>query len=122
MHTVALLLTSGHLRQTRLMPSVAFFCVAMSREVHREVGQLDEAFGVGMFEDDDYCRRVEQTGRGMACALDVFIHHHSAASFDAMDQSRRWELFERNKQIYEAKWGRWPRRSHMRSLAERAPT
>jgi GT2 family glycosyltransferase len=79
----------------------------MSREVHREVGPLDEAFEVGMFEDEDYCRRVEQTGRRLACALDVFVHHRSAAAFDAIDQTRRWELFERNRQTYEAKWGPW---------------
>ncbi len=105
LHAVARRWTSRHLGQTRSIPSLTFFCVATSREVYDDVGPLDEAFGIGMFEDHDYCRRVERTGRRLACALDVFVHHESGASFDAMDQEHRWELFERNKRLYEARWG-----------------
>ena len=43
----------------------------------------------------------------MACAEDVFVHHHLSASFDKLKQEHRKELFERNKAIYEAKWGEW---------------
>jgi GT2 family glycosyltransferase len=109
MHVQARHWTSAHLGQTRHLPSAAFFCIALSRALYLEIGPLDEAFGIGMFEDDDYCRRVELSGHEIACALDVFVHHESAASFDAMNQARRWELFEHNKRLYEDKWGQWPR-------------
>jgi GT2 family glycosyltransferase/glycosyltransferase involved in cell wall biosynthesis len=89
------------------IPTVAFFCVAMPRSTYERVGPMDEAFGVGFFEDDDYCRRVEAAGLRVACADDVFIHHHLSASFDALKAERKQELFDRNKAIYEAKWGPW---------------
>lgn len=89
------------------MRTVAFFCVAMPRRVHEAVGGLDERYGVGFFEDDDYCRRVEQGGWTIACADDVFVHHHLSASFDNMQSDAKRELFERNKQTYESRWGAW---------------
>jgi len=92
---------------TRRLRTAAFFCVAMRRDVYERVGDMDEAFGVGFFEDDDYCRRIEQAGLHVACAEDVFIHHHLSASFDALKAGRKQELFETNKAVYEAKWGPW---------------
>ncbi len=89
------------------MRTAAFFCVAMRREVYEQVGDMDEDFGVGFFEDDDYSRRVEALGLGIACADDVFVHHHLSASFDALKADTKQELFERNRAIYEAKWGPW---------------
>lgn len=87
--------------------TAAFFCVAMPRAVYEVVGELDEAFGQGFFEDDDYCRRVQKAAYRIACAEDVFIHHHLSASFDRMDTRERDALFERNRRLYEAKWGTW---------------
>ncbi len=89
------------------LPTVAFFCVAMTRSTFERIGELDEAFGIGFFEDDDYCRRVAIAGLSVACAEDVFVHHHLSASFDALKAERKRELFEANKRIYEAKWGTW---------------
>ena len=99
--------TAAHAGKLMPMRTVAFFCVMLRREVYEKVGPLDEAFGIGFFEDDDYCRRVEQAGWGIACAEDVFIHHHLSASFNKLRQEQRQALFEENKAIYEAKWGTW---------------
>lgn len=89
------------------MRNAAFFCVMMPRAVYAEVGPLDEAFGLGFFEDDDYCRRVEQSGRRIVCADDVFVHHHLSASFGKLAPEARTRLFEENRTRYEAKWGPW---------------
>lgn len=99
--------TCQHIGELRRLPTLAFFCVMMPRSTYTRVGPLDEAYGLGFFEDDDYCRRIEQAGLSSACARDVFIHHHLSASFDQMHQGARQALFERNKAIYEAKWGPW---------------
>lgn len=87
--------------------NVAFFCVMMPRRVFTEVGFLDENFGRGFFEDDDYCRRVELLGLEIACADDVFVHHHLSASFNQLPSEHKQKLFEQNKAYYESKWGAW---------------
>ncbi|SHM49098.1 glycosyltransferase [Rhodanobacter sp. OK091] len=99
--------TVRHAGQLMPLRTAAFFCVMMPREVYVKVGELDEAFGIGFFEDDDYCRRVEDAGWTIACAEDVFIHHNLSASFNKLKQETRQELFEQNKIIYEKKWGKW---------------
>jgi GT2 family glycosyltransferase/glycosyltransferase involved in cell wall biosynthesis len=86
---------------------LAFLCVAMPREVYERIGPLDEAFGVGFFEDDDYCMRVRAAGYRIACAEDVFIHHELSASFQKVDRSARDALFARNRAYFESKWGPW---------------
>jgi GT2 family glycosyltransferase/glycosyltransferase involved in cell wall biosynthesis len=100
--------TRRHPGVSRPMETVAFFCVALPRRVYESIGGLDEAFGQGFFEDDDYCRRVRSAGWSIACAEDVFVHHHLSASFDQVDPSTRAALFAKNKAIYEDKWGPWP--------------
>lgn len=82
-----------------------FFCVMLPRSVWREVGELDENFGRGMFEDDDYTLRVRAAGYETACAEDVFIHHHHSASFGRLSQEEYDALFERNRTYFEHKWG-----------------
>ena len=99
--------TARHAGQLTPLHTAAFFCVVMRRAVYEQVGSLDEAFGIGFFVDDDYCRRVEQAGWTIACADDVFIHHQLSASFSQLKPGKRQALFEKNKIIYEAKWGAW---------------
>ena len=99
--------TLPHMGQTYPMRTLAFFCVMMPRHVYQQVGPMDESFGRGFFEDDDYCRRVEQLGLHMACADDVVVHHRLSASFDQVDNKERRMLFDRNRAYYESKWGPW---------------
>lgn len=99
--------THRHIGQIYPLRTAAFFCVMMPRTTYERVGALDEAFGQGFFEDDDYCRRIEQHGLRVVCAEDVFVHHHLSASFNKLKQQDRQKLFENNKKTYEAKWGRW---------------
>ena len=106
MREKARIYTMQHVGETFPIRTLAFFCVMMPRRVYERVGPLDEAFGRGFFEDDDYCRRVEQAGWRLECAEDVFIHHHLSASFNKLGKERQ-ELLERNRKIYEAKWGPW---------------
>ena len=109
MLSLAAAYTRRHIGETLPLRTAAFFCAMMSRGVYERAGALDEAFGRGFFEDDDYCRRVEQLGLRIVCAEDVFIHHHLSASFDQLPKHDREKLFEESKKIYEAKWGTWVR-------------
>lgn len=99
--------TLRHLGDLLYLNNLAFFCVAFPRKVFDLVGGLDESFGLGFFEDDDYCRRVASHGLRIACAQDVFVHHHLSASFMKMDRDERRRLFADNKARFEKKWGRW---------------
>ena len=93
------------------IPILAFFCVAIKRDVIEKIGLLDEVFGIGMFEDDDYCMRVKKDGYKLICADDVFIHHHLGASFDKNPEWKE-QLFQKNKAIYESRWGKWEGHSY----------
>ena len=79
----------------------------ITRAAFDRVGELDERFGLGFFEDDDYCRRLEQAGFEVLCAEDVFVHHHLSASFDKLKSQAKQALFDKNRAIYESKWGPW---------------
>jgi GT2 family glycosyltransferase/SAM-dependent methyltransferase len=124
MHQESAAYTRRHIGQTYPLKTAAFFCVMLPRSTYEQVGALDEAFGRGFFEDDDYCRRVEQLGLRVVCAEDVFIHHHLSASFNKLKQQDRRKLFEDNKKIYEAKWGEWVPHAYRSkiSLVDAAPT
>jgi len=86
---------------------LAMFCVALRREIIDKIGYLDENFSIGMFEDDDYAQRIRAEGLRVICAEDVFIHHYGSVSFKQLDQKNYKELFEKNKKVYEEKWGTW---------------
>ena len=58
---------------------LSFFCVALRRDVLDRVGMLDEAFGLGFYEDDDYCIRARHAGYRLVCAEDVFVYHRGGA-------------------------------------------
>jgi GT2 family glycosyltransferase/glycosyltransferase involved in cell wall biosynthesis len=83
---------------------LAMFCVAFRREVYAAIGALDERFGIGMFEDDDYARRLRAAGYRLVCARDSFVHHVGSASFNKLIPVDYYDLFERNRKLYEEKW------------------
>jgi GT2 family glycosyltransferase len=89
------------------LDNVAFFCVMMPRAVYTRVGGLDERFFPGFFEDDDYCLRVKQEGWSVGCAEDVFVYHELSASFGKEEPAHRKAIFDRNKRLFEEKWGAW---------------
>ncbi|HJT36518.1 MAG TPA: glycosyltransferase [Pirellulales bacterium] len=80
------------------------FCLLISREAIERVGLLDERFGIGNFEDDDYCRRAAAAGFRLVIARDAFVHHFGHRSFAAAGVDLA-NLLERNRKIYEEKWG-----------------
>ena len=96
--------TSQHWGETMELKNIAAFCWIMSKETYKEIGQLDEAFGRGMFEDDDYCHRVIESGKKIIISDDVFIHHFGGASFKQIQTKEYKKLFEDNKKIFENKW------------------
>ncbi len=58
-------------------------CLCVDRRVIDEIGGIDERFGVGNFEDDDFCMRVRAAGYRIHVCDDVFIHHFGSKTFAA---------------------------------------
>lgn len=96
--------TSSHWGQTIEVNNIAAFCWIMSRKTYIKIGDLDERFGRGMFEDDDYCKRVKKLGLKILIADDVFVHHFGGASFKQLQSSDYQHLFNENKSKFEKKW------------------
>jgi glycosyltransferase involved in cell wall biosynthesis len=65
-------------------PVAEMFCVAVRREVFDAIGQFDERFEVGMFEDD-YARRAREAGYRVVCAANVFAHRLGGGSPGGLD-------------------------------------
>ncbi|MEK6271944.1 MAG: glycosyltransferase family 2 protein [Actinomycetota bacterium] len=84
----------------------AMFCLAMRRDVHEQLGPLDERYEIGLLEDDDYSERARRAGYHVRCADDVFVHHFSEASFGKLVPTGEYaELLRENKRRYAEKWG-----------------
>ena len=49
----------GHLRETARLVG---FCLLIRDRVVQELGPLDEQYGIGNYEDDDYCMRAMRAG------------------------------------------------------------
>ncbi|MBW2073128.1 MAG: glycosyltransferase family 2 protein [Deltaproteobacteria bacterium] len=65
------------------MDHLTGFCMLIKREVINNVGLFDENYGIGTFEDTDYCWRTRLAGYRLILAEDVFIHHKLFGSFEA---------------------------------------
>lgn len=87
------------------IPVLAMFCLAMRQRTAAELGELDERFRVGMFEDDDYAMRARAAGYRLVCAEDVFVHHFGRSSFSQMSEEAHARLFAANRAVFEQKWG-----------------
>lgn len=79
-------------------------CLCVDRRVIEEIGGFDERYGVGNFEDDDFCLRARAAGYRIFVCNDVFIHHFGSQTFAA--NSVDWTATMRdNWTKFAAKWG-----------------
>lgn len=78
-------------------------CLCIDRRVIEEIGGIDERFGVGNFEDDDFCLRVRAAGYRIFVCDDVFIHHFGSQTFAANKVDWNATMRE-NWQKFALKW------------------
>ena len=69
---------------------IAFFATLFRTEVFEEVGLLDEAFGEGLGDDDDYCHRMAAAGWRTGVVPGVFVSH---------DHRRTWRTYLTDEEI-----------------------
>jgi GT2 family glycosyltransferase len=80
------------------------FCLCIARAVIDEIGGIDTRYGIGNFEDDDFCIRVRAAGYVIAVCEDAFIHHFGSVSFAANKVDYGGQM-QRNWQIFAERWG-----------------
>lgn len=79
------------------------FCMLVKRSVIEAIGGFDPRFGIGNFEDDDFCARAQLAGFKIWIADDAFVHHFGSVSFrnGGIDYAK---LMRRNFELLKAKW------------------
>lgn len=82
---------------------VSGFCMLIKRELLARIGGLDDRYGLGTFEDTDYCLRTFLAGYQTMIAADCFVHHAGGRSFAAAAVDYRAAL-EANWDVFKAKW------------------
>lgn len=80
------------------------FCLAIRREVLDAIGGLDERFGIGNFEDDDYCIRAMLAGFRCWVANDAYVHHWGSQTFKA-EKVDFQAIMGENWRHFAQKWG-----------------
>lgn len=99
----------GYCKETNFL---GFFCFLGCIELFLNVGLLDERFGQGAYEDDDYCKRILAKGYRMIISRDTFIYHWGTATFSRLPPIRLTYLLKKNRRKFEAKYGHsWEDRS-----------
>lgn len=93
-----------HAGQAEGVHRLTGFCVLVKREAVRLVGVLDERFGLGTYEEFDYCLRLRQAGYDLAVARDVFVRHHGHKSFGGF--AAMASLAGQNRELFLDKWCR----------------
>lgn len=79
------------------------YCLLVRKEVFDVIGLLDERFGIGNYEDDDFSLRARRAGFRLRIAGDVFVHHYGSRTFAARAESYD-ALLEKNKALFDEKW------------------
>lgn len=86
-------------------------CFAVRRRVFQAVGNFDENFRVGQFEDTDFFRRAHSAGFYSATVGASFIHHFSSITQKAVKQTAGSSYEAENRAYFRRKWNlHWLRR------------
>lgn len=93
-------------RGIRAVPVVYGFCVLITREALDVVGLLDERYGRGVIEVEDWCERAVRAGLRFTVNTDVVVSHDEPhASYTPRVNAM---LHIRNRGLFERKWGVGP--------------
>ncbi len=97
-------LARGRAGQAQEVNRLVGLCLLIPRRVVQTVGLLDTRFGLGLFEDDDYCLRVQMAGFRLLWAMDVFIHHEGHRTFHSLPEEDYLNRLQANERLLRDKW------------------
>ena len=79
------------------------FALMFRRRALDEVGLLDKRYGMGYYEDNDICVRLQYAGYQCILCHNSFIFHWGSQSFGKVSDKQN-ELMNINRQIFRDKW------------------
>jgi glycosyltransferase involved in cell wall biosynthesis/DNA-binding SARP family transcriptional activator len=80
------------------------FCMLIKRAVIDKIGGMDDRYGLGNFEDDDFSLRATIAGFESWIARDCFIHHFGHRTFIGEKVDIQNSLLK-NWEVFKEKWG-----------------
>lgn len=92
-------------------------CFLQRREVWNAVGEYDETFWPGGYEDADYWRRMTLAGFSVTRLPELGLEHRVSATIAAMSPLEQEQLSaatRRNEALYRQKWGGPPGRETLK--------
>ena len=80
------------------------YALLFKRNVLKKIGNLDERFSPGNFEDNDICFRILQEGYKLVMCYNSFIFHYGSASFN---KKKEWysDIYKNNYFQFNKKYG-----------------
>ncbi len=83
--------------------TLAGLCLMLRRELLATVGKFDIRFGLGNYEDDDFCLRTRLLGHRLVIVRDAFLHHHGHRTFKKLGLDYRQSVI-RGEGLFREKW------------------
>lgn len=96
--------------------AIGFACL-IKRAVIEHIGYLDEAYEGVCYEDTDFSKRAAKSGFISVMAEASYVFHEEQASRKSL--KGRSEVYAKNKEIFEKRWGRLLRVFIIDQLPER---
>jgi GT2 family glycosyltransferase len=87
----------------RDVTSLSGFCLLLRRKTWKRLSGLDESYGIGSYEDIDFCYRALKAGLTLRVAGDTFVYHEGNSSF----QSNGMDIYGiagANRKLFLRKW------------------
>jgi GT2 family glycosyltransferase len=79
------------------------FCLLLRREVYEQIGPMDERYGLGNFDEDDYEVTARLAGWHLRMVRDVWIHHKGSQTFKRLGIDYD-SLLAHNEALFREKW------------------
>lgn len=92
----------------RISDRLSGFCLVFPREIWNIVGEFDENYGMGYYEDLDFSYRVRLAGYKCFIAGDTYVHHFGSKSFMKDNKDLAKQLSQQNRQYFIRKWNKDP--------------
>ncbi len=80
-------------------------CMMVKREVINKIGFLDESFGIGNYDDVDFCKRAKDFGFKIGLCRNLFVYHFCHSTFNELGLDVNKIILE-NAERYKNKWNR----------------